>query len=740
MWNLRYIVLLLPLCICACHRTGNTDGSGRVALPSNFVHQIYQDRDGAMWMATYRGLVKYSGGRTRVYRSILYSPELLPENNVIFVCEDIIRRIWIGTESGLSVLDKKTGRIVAVANDKGGSRRVNELLATDKGDVFAAMIRGVERWDTAAKRMKCLGLSDANIQALAEMPDGSIIIGTWGKGLFRYSFDKGIDTLALSDVVKSKTILALHYDNEGRLWAGTLAEGLCQIEEDVNGTWQVVVQYADKNIPSNCVYSIAEGNGCLYAGTRNGLFITGNSHMLTGNEVLGVCVDSDGCLWAATKGRGVYSTSPSLKDSYLTTARPFQVITDRNGGRWASRNYGVAYTPKNAEQAIVLLPSLRPYKMSLASDDRVMISVHDGGVYVGDRGRIVAHYSRSRGDRFIPHDLVHYAMEDSEGNLWVATRKGLGVRYADGQECVFAERQDMPSFMAEETYFMAEDDRGTIWAATDNGMIKYDTVCRHYTVEKDNFPIGMPGAFCQDKAGRIWVGTDGMGLCLYDSINDCFASVHERLFLPGDNVVGIESLQDSSIVLDTGDGTVSLSSQELRLLRRNSDTQPLYKRMWIWLVVALVVFVSAVAVYLSKRITGRKEPDGDKCLEVAVSADVASGIIGRQQAFLDKAAAIVTDRLSDCDFDVQQLADDLSMSRTTLHRRMKEATGMSTTAFIRKIRLQTAERILAASPDIRVSDLAYSVGFGDPKYFSRCFKEMYGKSPGDYSLGNNGAE
>lgn len=108
--------------------------------------------------------------------------------------------------------------------------------------------------------------------------------------------------------------------------------------------------------------------------------------------------------------------------------------------------------------------------------------------------------------------------------------------------------------------------------------------------------------------------------------------------------------------------------------------------------------------------------------------------------FIDKVTSVILEHLSDCDFDVPQLANELSMSRTTLHRRMKEMTGKTTSSFIRDIRMNEACKTLAADGNIRVSELAYRVGFNDPKYFSRCFKEMFGVLPGEYSQENNVAK
>ncbi len=698
-------------------------------MPTAQVRQVYEDHEGIKWMPTFRGLVRYSDQTLRTYRSNLYSPELLPCNNVICVCEDRRQRLWIGTERGLCRLDKNTGRVVQMLRGKGTWPRVNELLAASNGTVYAGMIRGLQRYDESSNQMVKVGLEGTNIQSMAEMPNGDILIGTWGKGLFSYSTNKGISAVPLTGDIVSKTILALHISHDGTIWAGTLNEGLCQLRKGKNGVWQIATQYAGSNIPSDCVYSIAESNGTLLAGTRKGLFVEQGACMLGGEEVLGVCVDGSGHIWAATKGSGVYTTSEEECEQSGKEKTATQVLTDRQNGRWRALNYGVEYTSAAATQSVTLLPALRPYRLSLTSNGRVLIPMHDDGLYVAYQGRIEQHLCRRNSGSFMPHDLVHHALEDSKGNLWVATRQGIGVRHADGQGCVLHRQPGAPDFLSEEIYFLSEDKQGTIWAATNDGMIRCDSTFRRYSLEDGNFPIGHPLVFCQDKAGRRWVGTDGMGLCLYDSIRDCFLSVHEQLQLPGDVVTEVEAGEDGSLTITAGTETIRLTHQELESMHRQKQEDQ--SRRFLWVLLAAVGIGAGIAIRRYRQRKGR-----DRQTETPAASPQTpklQTVPDQRQQFIDKATAVVTAHLADCNFDVPQLAEELSTSRSTLHRYMKELTGKTTTTFIRDLRMQEAGRILAADRNIRISELAYRVGFNDPKYFSRCFKDTFGVLPSEYT-------
>ena len=77
-----------------------------------------------------------------------------------------------------------------------------------------------------------------------------------------------------------------------------------------------------------------------------------------------------------------------------------------------------------------------------------------------------------------------------------------------------------------------------------------------------------------------------------------------------------------------------------------------------------------------------------------------------------------------------ELADALGLNRSILSRRLGMETGLPTSQFLRNYRLDVAKDILMKNPhDRNITEIAYKVGFNDPKYFTRCFKKKFGVSP-----------
>lgn len=100
--------------------------------------------------------------------------------------------------------------------------------------------------------------------------------------------------------------------------------------------------------------------------------------------------------------------------------------------------------------------------------------------------------------------------------------------------------------------------------------------------------------------------------------------------------------------------------------------------------------------------------------------------------FLKRAIQCVNDHLDDADFDRDVFAREMGASQSTLYNKLRATTGMNVSSFIRHIRMKAIDDIIRQQPDLRVSDLAYKVGFKDPKYFATTFKKEFGMQPKEY--------
>ncbi len=125
-------------------------------------------------------------------------------------------------------------------------------------------------------------------------------------------------------------------------------------------------------------------------------------------------------------------------------------------------------------------------------------------------------------------------------------------------------------------------------------------------------------------------------------------------------------------------------------------------------------------------------PEGVSDGTQSLGALVQQAYNSPDQKFLQRAIKCVNEHIDDSDYDRESFAADMGASASTLYNKLRALTGKNVTAFIRDIRIQTACKMAKENPELRVSDIAYQVGFKDPKYFATTFKKVMGVQPRDY--------
>ncbi len=103
------------------------------------------------------------------------------------------------------------------------------------------------------------------------------------------------------------------------------------------------------------------------------------------------------------------------------------------------------------------------------------------------------------------------------------------------------------------------------------------------------------------------------------------------------------------------------------------------------------------------------------------------------EKFLNKIQKIVNEHISEEDFSIEELGNEVGMSRSQVLRKIKALTGKSPSLYVRSIRLSKAKGMIEKG-DGNISEIAYSVGFSSPVYFSKCFKEEFGYPPKNFIL------
>ena len=104
----------------------------------------------------------------------------------------------------------------------------------------------------------------------------------------------------------------------------------------------------------------------------------------------------------------------------------------------------------------------------------------------------------------------------------------------------------------------------------------------------------------------------------------------------------------------------------------------------------------------------------------------------RESLLINLLTETVANNYTNPEFGVDELAEALEISRSSLNRRMRETLDTTANNYIRDVRIQKAEELLRSS-SLQINEICYRVGFQTPSYFIKCFRKKYGQSPNEYA-------
>ena len=112
---------------------------------------------------------------------------------------------------------------------------------------------------------------------------------------------------------------------------------------------------------------------------------------------------------------------------------------------------------------------------------------------------------------------------------------------------------------------------------------------------------------------------------------------------------------------------------------------------------------------------------------------LATTLSNRDSEFSSKLLEAIQKKYKNPDLDVYELAEAMGMSRSLLNEKIQSMLGLSIAQFIRTYRLNVAKEMICNRTDnnMNISEIAYEVGFNDPKYFTRCFTKEFNATPSD---------
>lgn len=575
-------------------------------LPTNEVRNLYQDSEGFIWISTYNGLVRYDGYSTIVYKPNIENSGKSIDGFVNIVVEDNQHQLWIGTHNGLYVLDKKTDKIERIVCPILQSSYIEAIVYTTSGDLWVGSNKGLFYKKSGDKTFEMRdplmrkGSPGLDIKSIIEDKRGNLWVGTWSRGLYRYDSQTEY-FYAYEGINPGQSAHILFQDNNENIWIGTWRYGLMRIVNPYDMNNYSFERYVHEegnpnSIADNIVYAITQdrNSGKIWVGSRSGLsvleseengghftnYLPGDkSGDLPFNEVDALLCSRDGLMWVGMLGGGVYTVNtrklsftydilPTLMKSYPTSSVR-SIFQCEDGKLWLGiMGFGlVLYDPRTQEiipyQSLPMFEHL-PY-ISTVNDivfskkrQAYCFATWDDGIWLFNGKEVKVINSTTYPE--LTDICIYSLLEDSSGNLWIGSRSGLfmldisGRLRSLGTLAVGGDKQGLPH---SSIFKIVEDKEGDIWATTVTAGIwkispsggKYRV--KQYGVSQQSSSSMGAMTLCVDSYNRIWAGTNGNGLDLYDKSRDCFVSVLDGHFNGGEVVFSMLEDEQKTLWLTT---------------------------------------------------------------------------------------------------------------------------------------------------------------------------------------------
>ena len=343
--KLRALILFFCFIPFGARALNNRMPARLADFSSSSVYSVCQDRLGAMWINSSRGLYRYNGHAVEY----LHSP--LPNHMLVSSGGE-----YIYAPSSHSLIRFCASSSESVTYSFPGEFFDNSVLLAD-ADSLLAVVRNtvyLARGDSLVKRQ--VFSPEISITTLLHLPGGSILAGTQSSGIYIWSAD-GIEcVLPLSTPVE-----ALHLTRDGRLFAGLLQGGLLQLDPS---SFRILRRYESVGgVPLKSVRSLdSDSSGTLYCGAVNGLFILSLDGVIaeepidnsSGRPVCSVYLDRDGNLWTGTYYSGLfYGNVTSFPFVSIDLPDDIKLIRglyeDKRGGVWIlTDNYGMWHSSSHS--------------------------------------------------------------------------------------------------------------------------------------------------------------------------------------------------------------------------------------------------------------------------------------------------------------------------------------------------------------------------------------------------------
>ena len=747
-------------------------------------------RGNAVWLTTNHGLFRYDPYQQRMdsYRNLshefLSSLALTPDNTLL-----------VGSLCGVNIYDDKTDSFtewtqaspVPLKNDFVHRLLVRDGLiyvGTEAGGVVRLVPRQLLLQNSVHSPLPG-SLSPNPVNAMYATSDGTLWVGTVEGGLNRRQ--KGERDFShyttANSALPHNSVSTLAADGYGRLWIGTWGGGIAYISSPLGRSEGISIMRPDLSAEQarlvNFIGAMAYDpiNDGMWIGSNDGLFFYRfkNNQL---EEPFDGCLDVRGCIGSIVTKDG------HLWMGCIQGVRIVDLKSEKNG---KFENRAIRHLLDDPSSKIVDKIS----SFCESSDGTLWLGSNGYGLY----RRIVDKDGKERFEALRQEDGLVYngvkgLTEDRNGRLWITTQNGLSVY--DPKLAAFTNYSQNDGLINPHFYWNSaiRDSSGVICLGSEGGLIEIHgenaevpyhghLTFTHLMVDNQDVQAGSDYLSEDISIARtIYLREGNRSFSLdFSALNYgheaqgvfCYRMKgfdHEWTQLkPGQHSVRYSVLPVGNYTFEVK-YLSALSIGDADTISVGVVVRPHFWNSWWFRLLLSVLFIGLVIYLYNRRVAELKRREAEQLLspirevleesenprqlqtrirnildnqeryKKSVSKSVEADkeeVMKSTRPFMERVMEIMEQNYTNSEFGVQEFCDALGMSRSVASKHLNAEVGAPAGQFIRNYRLNMAKEMLSAKTGNRnITEVAYRVGFNDPKYFTRCFKKAFGMSPSSY--------
>lgn len=474
-------------------------------ISSSLINDIYQDKQGFIWISTEYGLNRFDGNEFIIYRHQDNDSTSLNNDYVHLTFEDSKGNLWAGTMGGLAKYNRNTNSFTSIPLYKGKqlvNSDITQIIEDEKGILWASSSgEGLFRILPEQAYGECITavnqLGFRHLSTLLDDGKGNLWIGGENDGLICYNTTNGTIKAFKAPVISENNISSLAKDEYGYIYIGTLTGGLNvynpftrQIRQiPYQGRYNLQIKaltYMDHQL-----YIGTDGEGLkLYDANKHEITDKQleNSRFEIGNKKIhSILFDHNKNLWLGLFQQGVVFIP--------TQHNPFQYygLKSLHGSPFGT-------------QCVMSIHQDKEGKMYIGTDN-------DGLYILDNKFRPLRHLMPSKDTHSISNTILDI-FQDSDGEIWLGSyTKGVAKLNAEQNSCTF-----IPELMNERVFAITEGlDRTLYFSSFGRGLFAYNKDTKQLTQYKNSerntfsqtdneLPNNWIRALYRDSHGLIWIG------------------------------------------------------------------------------------------------------------------------------------------------------------------------------------------------------------------------------------------